>query len=93
MKSIPRYSILKKQEYRVVIIERHLVFYKINEEDKYPKFLRQLIFKLRRQIETTASQLTEQLSIEKVLAKSLWGLQARIKTKLLANILLSSTMS
>ena len=32
--SIPRYSILKKQEYRVVIIERHLVFYKINEEDK-----------------------------------------------------------
>ena len=32
--SIPRYSILKKQGYRVVIIERHLVFYKINEEDK-----------------------------------------------------------
>lgn len=32
--SIPRYSILKKQGYRVVIAERHLVFYKINEEDK-----------------------------------------------------------
>jgi len=32
--SAPRYSILKKQEYRVVIIERHLVFYKINEADK-----------------------------------------------------------
>lgn len=32
--SIPRYTILKKQGYRVVIIERHLVFYKINEEDK-----------------------------------------------------------
>ena len=32
--SIPRYSILKKQGYRVVIIERHLVFYRINEEDK-----------------------------------------------------------
>src|SRR5665648_1289185 len=32
--SIPCYSILKKQGYRVVIIERHLVFYKINEEDK-----------------------------------------------------------
>ncbi|MCR6545061.1 type II toxin-antitoxin system RelE/ParE family toxin [Dehalobacterium formicoaceticum] len=32
--SIPRYSILKKQGYRVVIVERHLVFYKINEEDK-----------------------------------------------------------
>lgn len=32
--SIPRYSILKKQGYRVVIVERHLVFYKINEEEK-----------------------------------------------------------
>ncbi|MBK5263079.1 MAG: type II toxin-antitoxin system RelE/ParE family toxin [Peptostreptococcaceae bacterium] len=32
--SIPGYSILKKQGYRVVIIESHLVFYKINEEDK-----------------------------------------------------------
>jgi len=32
--SIPRYSILKKQGYRVVIVERHLVFYKINEKDK-----------------------------------------------------------
>ncbi|PIB58597.1 plasmid stabilization protein [Pseudomonas sp. 2995-1] len=32
--SIPRYSILKKQGYRVVIVERHLVFYKINESDK-----------------------------------------------------------
>ncbi|MDA8226759.1 MAG: type II toxin-antitoxin system RelE/ParE family toxin [Desulfitobacterium hafniense] len=31
---IPRYSILKKQGYRVVIVERHLVFYKINEADK-----------------------------------------------------------
>lgn len=32
--SIPRYSILKKQGYRVVIVEQHLVFYKINEADK-----------------------------------------------------------
>lgn len=32
--SIPRYSILKKQGYRVVLVERHLVFYKINETDK-----------------------------------------------------------
>lgn len=32
--STPRYSILKKQGYRVVIVEKHLVFYKINEEDK-----------------------------------------------------------
>jgi toxin ParE1/3/4 len=32
--SIPRYSVLKKQGYRVVIVEKHLIFYKINEEDK-----------------------------------------------------------
>lgn len=32
--SVPRYSILKKQGYRVVIVERHLVFYRINETDK-----------------------------------------------------------
>lgn len=30
--SMPRYSILKKRGYRVLIVERHLVFYKIYEE-------------------------------------------------------------
>lgn len=30
--SIPRYSILKKQGFRVLIVERHLVFYKIYED-------------------------------------------------------------
>lgn len=55
-----------------------------NSKIQYPKALRQLIFKARRRVETTASQLSEQLNIEKVLAKSLWGFQTRIKTKLLA---------
>lgn len=32
--SLPRYSILKKQGYRVLIVERHLVFYKIDKEEK-----------------------------------------------------------
>ncbi len=32
--SIPRYSILRKQGYRVLVVERHLVFYKVNESDK-----------------------------------------------------------
>ncbi len=32
--SVPRYSILRKQGYRVLIVERHLVFYKVNENDK-----------------------------------------------------------
>ncbi len=32
--SIPRYSVLRRQGYRVLIVERHLVFYKVNEGDK-----------------------------------------------------------
>ena len=32
--NMPRYSILKKQGYRVVIVEKHLIFYKVNEENK-----------------------------------------------------------
>jgi len=32
--SIPGYSILKKQGYRVIIVEKHLIFYKVNEENK-----------------------------------------------------------
>lgn len=31
---IPRYSILKKQGYRIVIVERHLIFYKINAAEE-----------------------------------------------------------
>ena len=30
----PRYSTLKKQGYRVLIVERHLIFYKVYEEKK-----------------------------------------------------------
>lgn len=32
--SIPRYSILRKQGFRILIVERHLVFYKISEDRK-----------------------------------------------------------
>lgn len=32
--STPRYSILRKQGYKVLIVEKHLVFYKINEEER-----------------------------------------------------------
>ncbi|MBD8006598.1 type II toxin-antitoxin system RelE/ParE family toxin [Bacillus sp. Sa1BUA2] len=31
---VPRYSVLKKQGYRVVIVEKHLIFYKVNDENK-----------------------------------------------------------
>lgn len=32
--STPRYAILRKQGYKVLIVERHLVFYKVNNADK-----------------------------------------------------------
>jgi len=32
--SVPRYSILRKQGFRVLVVKRHLVFYKINEDKK-----------------------------------------------------------
>lgn len=32
--SIPKYSILRKQGYRVLVVERHLVFYKVNSGEK-----------------------------------------------------------
>lgn len=32
--SVPRYSILRKQGFRVLIVERHMVFYKVNKDEK-----------------------------------------------------------
>ena len=32
--SEPRYSILRKQGYKALIVERHLLFYKVNESKK-----------------------------------------------------------
>ncbi|WP_409068351.1 IS982 family transposase [Clostridium sp. FAM 1755] len=52
---------------------------------QFPKEFRQLIFKKRRLIETVNSQLTEQLNISKILAKSLFGIMARLETKILAH--------
>ena len=57
---------------------------KDNDKNQFSKELRQLIFKQRRRVETSASQLTEQLNIETVKAKSMWGLITRINTKVLA---------
>ena len=32
--SVPRYSVLRKQGYKVLVVERHLVSYKVNESEK-----------------------------------------------------------
>lgn len=31
---VPKYAVLRKQGYRVLIVEKHLIFYKVNEKDK-----------------------------------------------------------
>ena len=32
--SVPRYSILRRRGYRVLIVEKHLIFYKVDENEK-----------------------------------------------------------
>ena len=55
-----------------------------NAHQPYPEDLRKLVFKIRRRIETSFSQLTEQFNVERVLTKSLGGLCIRLLTKFLA---------
>jgi len=71
---------LKKAEKNINILSLKRSSIKV----QFPKELRQTIFRLRRRLETSSSQLACQLNIERVFAKSFWGLQTRIKTKLLA---------
>lgn len=55
-----------------------------NSIQNYPANFRQMIFKMRRRIETDFSQLSTQFNIERVLAKKFQGLCVRILTKFLA---------
>lgn len=54
-----------------------------NSKINWSKSFRQLIFKLRRRVETVFSQLSEQLNAERVLAKSFQGLCTRLSNKIL----------
>ena len=54
-----------------------------NSKKDWPKTVRQLIFRLRRRVETVFSQLSEQLNAERVLAKSFQGLCTRLTNKIL----------
>lgn len=69
---------LKEQGQKLLALKRN------NAHEKYPKALRAEIFKRRRRIETTFSQLTEQFNVERVLAKTFEGLSLRLLTKILA---------
>ena len=55
-----------------------------NARQPYTPTLRQEIFRQRRRIETTFSQLSEQLHSQRVLTKSFAGLSSRLITKFLA---------
>lgn len=56
-----------------------------NSKTPLEKQLRNVLSKTRRKIETSFSQLAEQFNINKVLAKSKWGLMLRITLKILAH--------
>ena len=51
------------------------------------RHLRRAVFKRRRRIETFFSQLSDQFNFQRVRAKSLWGLVARLNCKFLAFII------
>ena len=65
-----------------------------NARKPYQLTLQQKLFKQRRRIETTFSQMTEQLNAQRVLAKTFSGLSLRLLTKFLAfNLCLSLAQS
>jgi hypothetical protein len=56
-----------------------------NQPVQYPPEVEQGLKKTRRLIETVIGQLVEQFHLAKVRAKTLWGLMARLYTKLTAH--------
>ena len=79
---------LKEQGLTLLALKRS------NAKQQYEPQLRKLIFKTRRRIETTFSQLTEQFNVERVLSKTFIGLSLRVLTKIFAfNLSLMLTQS
>ena len=72
-------SLAKENEVLLVSLKRK------NSKHPLEKQLRNALSKARRRIETSFSQLTEQFNINRVLAKSKWGLMLRIALKVLAH--------
>ncbi|MPQ45363.1 transposase, partial [Clostridium tarantellae] len=56
-----------------------------NSKTQFPKHIRNILSKMRRRVETSFSQLTEQFNANKVLAKTKLGLMTRISIKILAH--------
>ncbi|MCE2416248.1 IS982 family transposase [Candidatus Poribacteria bacterium] len=58
-----------------------------NQKHQYPKTFRKLQVRVRRRIETTIGQLTEQFGVSRVRARTQWGLQTRMSNKFGASLL------
>ena len=71
-------STKKLKEYFTDIIKRK------NSKDPLEKLLSNVLSKMRRRIENIFSQLADQFNINKVIAKSKFGLMLRITLKILA---------
>lgn len=52
-----------------------------NQEKQYPPKFRKLHQKIRRRIETTISQLTQQFNVSRIRARSHWGMMTRFSNK------------
>ena len=52
-----------------------------NQKQQYPEDFRKLHVRVRRRIETTIGQLTEQFGVARVRARTQWGLQTRMSSK------------
>jgi len=52
-----------------------------NQKEQYPEDFRKLQVRVRRRIETTIGQLTEQFRVSRVRARTHWGLQTRMSNK------------
>ena len=52
-----------------------------NQKAQYPDDFRQLHQKMRRRVETTISQLTQQFHVSRIRARSHWGFRTRLSNK------------
>ena len=72
-------SLAKEKEILLLSLKRK------NSKTPLEKQLRNAVSKTRRRVETSFSQLAEQFNINRVLAKTKWGLMLRITLKILAH--------
>lgn len=68
--------------------DSEIILKRKNSKNPLENQLRNTLSKTRRRVETSFSQLASQFNINKVLAKSRWGLMLRITLKILAHNIL-----